>query len=167
MNELQPYIFGAITLAGLIYFVFSLLGGDQGIGDFGDADGGFGGMIGAAFLAVFGVIGLLGTLSGWNLIVTLIAAIVIGVLMGRLVMAILRLVMNQQTPSIAPEDLVGMIARVTIDTPAGKTGEAIMDSPHVTKFPVRETSGAALKRGDQVEVIDFNSGILYVKRKRT
>jgi membrane-bound ClpP family serine protease len=167
MSDLLPYIFGAITLAGLIYFAFSLVGGgDQSIGGFGDTDGGFGCMILAAFLSVFGVIGLLGTLSGWNLILTLVAAIAIGLLIGRLIMAILRFVMNQQTPTIVSEDLIGMIARVTIDTPAGKTGEAIMDNPHVSKFPVRETSGAELKRGDQVEVVDFSSGILYVKRKR-
>ena len=174
MNDMLPYIFGAITLAGVIYFAFSILfGGDHGLGDalnldaigLGDADGGFGCMIIAAFMSVFGVIGLLGTLSGWNLLMTLVAAAAIGVLMGRLVKAFLRLIMAQQTASISPEDLIGMVARVTIDTPAGKTGEAIMDSAHVTKFPVRETSGAALNRGDQVEVVDTNNGILYVKRK--
>lgn len=175
MDEMLPYIFGAITLVSVIYFIFAiLLGGDDGIGEilhidiggFGDTDGGFGCLIIAAFMSVFGVVGLMGTLSGWNLLVTLIAAGVVGALVGRVVMAIMRLVMSQQTPSIAPEDLIGMIARVTIDTPAGKTGEAIMDSEHVSKFPVRETSGAALKRGDQVEVVDSSEGVLYVKRKR-
>ncbi|MCC6804555.1 MAG: hypothetical protein IT319_16850 [Anaerolineae bacterium] len=176
MTELLPYIFGAITLAGVIYFIFSILtGGDNGIADalpvdfdaLGDGDGNFGCLIVAAFLSVFGVVGLLGTLSGWNLLMTLVAAVAIGALVGRGIMAVLRLVMRQQTASIAPENLVGMIARVTIDTPAGKTGEAILDTTDVAKFPVRETSGAELKRGDQVEVVDFNSGILYVKRKRT
>lgn len=166
MNDLLPYIFGAITLAGIIYFAFSLFVGDH---DFsvGDTDGGFAGLILAAFLSVFGVVGLLGTLSGWNLILTLGAALAVGLLMGRVIIAILRLVMRQQTAPIVAEDLIGTFARVTIDSPAGKTGEAMVEEPHVTKFPVRETSGAELKRGDQVEVVDFSNGILYVKRKRT
>lgn len=166
MNDLLPYIFGAITLAGLIYLAFSLFVGDHDF-DIGDTDGGFGCLILAAFLSVFGVVGLLGTLSGWNLIMTLVAAVAIGLLMGRLIRVILRFVMRQQTPPIVAEDLIGTFARVTIDTPAGKTGEAMVEEPHVSKFPVRETSGVELKRGDQVEVVDFNNGILYVKRKRT
>lgn len=168
MTDLLPYIFGAITLAGIIYLVFSLfVGGTDFDLPIGDTDGGFTGLLVAAFLSVFGVVGLLGTLSGWNLIMTLVAAVAIGLLMGRLVMMLLRFVMRQQTSPIVAENLIGTFARVTIDTPAGKTGEAMVEEPHVSKFPVRETSGVELKRGDQVEVVDFNNGILYVKRKRT
>lgn len=166
MSDLLPYLFGALTLAGLIYLVFSLFVGDTDLA-IGDTDGGFTGLLVAAFLAVFGVIGLLGTLSGWNLIMTLVAAAAIGLLMGRLIMAILCFVMRQQTAPIVAEDLIGTSARVTIDTPAGKTGEAMVEEPHVSKFAIRETSGAELKRGDQVEVVDVNNGVLYVKRKRT
>lgn len=164
------FIFAALTLASVIYFVISLLtGGESGLLEgldiqvFGDNN--FGCMVLAAFGAIFGAVGLLGTLSGWNLLVTLVAAAAIGVLAGRLALSTLRFVMGQESETIAARDLVGMNARVTIDTPEGKTGEAIMEGVDVSKYPVREVNGGALKRGDQVEVIEFSGGILYVKRK--
>ncbi|MEZ4671616.1 MAG: hypothetical protein R3E39_27245 [Anaerolineae bacterium] len=59
------------------------------------------------------------------------------------------------------------MAKVTIDVPEGKTGEVIIEGKFVQRYPVKETSGAALRRGDQVEVVDINGGILYVKKKRS
>ncbi len=168
MNILT-FIFAALTLAGVIYFVASLVLGDSGLLEGVDipfvGQEQFGCMILAAFGAIFGAVGLLGTLSGWNLLVTLVAAAAIGILAGRLALVVLRFVMGQESATIGVRDLIGMDARMTIETPAGKTGEAIIEGVDVVKYPAREVDGGALHRGDQVQVVNFSGGILYVKRK--
>lgn len=181
--NLTPYLFGAITLAGVLYFVYSLVFGEMGgdhaadahidvdthIGGDTHGDGGeFGCMIVAAFLAAFGAVGLLGSLSGWNMLVTLVAAVVFGAVIGRGVMSLLRFVVRQQGTEVSNiESLVGSTARITIDTPAGKTGEAIIEEGYVAKYPVREAGNNPLTRGDYVEIVEIRNGTLYVKKKRT
>lgn len=160
------WIFAALTVVGVLYFAVSLFFG-------GDADTGMddGGEIGctliAAFFAVFGAIGLLGVLSSWSLPVTLVVAAVAGVVIGRGLMAAMRLVIRQQSTTVTrDQDLIGSSARVTIDTPEGRTGEALLEGETVGKYPVREINGAALHRNDHVDVVDVHGGILLVKRKR-
>ena len=82
-------------------------------------------------------------------------------------MTLLRFVYNQQSTSVySSSDLIGMSARVTIDSPAGKTGEAIVEHGEVRKYSIQEINGAALKRGDTVEILEADSHILKVKKKR-
>lgn len=175
MTDLTPYIFGAITLVGVIYFLFNLFFGDTDadfdLGDGGadaDGDGDFGMMIVAAFLAAFGAFGLLGTLSNWGLPLTLAVAVVAGLLIGRGALALLRVVVRQQSTAVTDNDLlIGASGRVTIDTPAGTTTEVIIEDGYVTKYAAREVDNHALSRGDHVDVVNVENGTLYVKKKRT
>ncbi|MFO7322079.1 MAG: hypothetical protein DIU68_010130 [Chloroflexota bacterium] len=172
LTDLTPYIFGAITLAGVLYFLYSIIFGEVS-GDGGpdlevaDDAGKFGCTIIAAFLAAFGAVGLLGTLSNWGLPLTLGASVVFGLVIGRIIMAVLAYVVRQQsTERHRIDDLIGVSARVTIDTPAGATGEAMVETAYVSKYPVRDVTNSPLSRGDYVEVVDVRDGTLYVKKKR-
>jgi membrane-bound ClpP family serine protease len=165
-NNTLTWVFGAITLLSMGYFAFSVFTNADDIGDFGEGE--FGLTIVAAFFAMFGAMGLLGLLSGWSVLVTLVVALVVGLVSGRVVMGILRFVKRQQSEE-NPEkinDLIGKSARITIDSPEGKTGEAIIEANFVLKYPVKEINNEALQRGDTVEIVDTASGILYVKKKR-
>ena len=170
------WIFAALTVVGMLYFLTSLIfGGD--LGDFGldlgidfgfgggDTDGGFGAMLVAAFLSGFGAIGLIGRLSDWNLLTTLLFAAVVGLVLGRAVVSLLKFVVSQQSESIRDENLIGSNARVTIDVPAGKTGEAILEGTSVEKHTIRAVDDdEALSKGDSVTVVNIQNGILYVRK---
>lgn len=166
------WIFGLMTLVGVVYFLFTILSGNDLFGDIDlpglDVADGFGCTILAVFLAGFGSIGLLGVSSGWSIVTTVIAALVFGLVLGRLAVGLLRFVFRQQSGAIVEREghLIGVHARVTIDSPEGKTGEAMIEGEHVEKYPIKEINGAALRRGDNVEVVEINGGILYVKKKR-
>jgi hypothetical protein len=165
MDSVASWIFAAFTLAGVAYFLFVILTGDLSDG-MGDSE--FGLMLAAAFAAGFGAFGLLGTLSGWSLPVTLLTAAVFGYALGKFAMWLLRAVMRQQTTNSIPtrHALVGLSGRATIDSAAGKIGEAMLEGgAHVTRSAVKEVNGAALKRGDLVQVVSVESGLLYVKKK--
>lgn len=182
-------IFGIIMLVGLAYLLLMIAGGggeslDLGMDgvlessplgglfglespDAGEA-GGLGCGVIAAFLAGFGAVGLTGTLAGWNALVILGAALAFGLVLGRLVIGLLRFVIAQQgTRVFSSDDLIGLSGRVTIDSPAGKTGEVILEGEQVLKYPVKEVNDAPLKRGDIVEVVDIDGRFLRVKKKRT
>jgi membrane protein implicated in regulation of membrane protease activity len=166
MDGILPYIFAAITLAGVLYFLYSLfIGGDIDGADVGDGE--FTLMIAAAFAAGFGAVGLLGTLSGWALLTTLIVALVFGIILGRVVLSVLRYVMRQQSTSVSHIDhLIGTSARVTIEAPKGAISEAMVEGEYVQKYAVKEVNGAALHRGDVVEVVNAEGSLLFVKKKR-
>lgn len=175
MGNLLPYIFAAITLIGVLYFLYSLFFGADGadsldIGDtLGDAsgDGEFTMLLAASFASIFGAIGLLGTLSQWNLLVTLVVAIVAGLAIGRGVMTLLRFVRRQESTHVDNvERLIGSSGRVTIDSPAGAVSEAMLEGEYVHKYAIREVNSAQLQRGDVVEVVDVDNSLLYVKKKR-
>lgn len=167
-----PWVFAAMTLIGVLYFMFTIFTGSDVLGDvhvpgldFGD---GFGFTVLAVFFAGFGSIGLLGSLAGWGLGMTLIAALIFGLVLGRAALWLLRWVFKQQSGAIVNRetDLLGVSGRVTIEVPEGKTGEVMIEGQFVQRYPIKEMNGVALKRGDQVEVVDMNGGILYVKKKR-
>jgi membrane protein implicated in regulation of membrane protease activity len=168
-----PYIFAAITLAGVLYFLYSLFFGgnsvdelDLDLGD-GSGEGNFTLLVGAAFASIFGAVGLLGTLSGWNFLLTLVIAIALGLGIGRAVLALLRFVMRQQAAQVNRRDeLIGSSGRVTIETAAGMISEAMIDGSTIDKHAIKEINDAALHRGDVVEVVDVDTSVLYVKKKR-
>lgn len=180
-------IFGVIMLIGIGYLLLMILGG---VGDAFNMDGalestgldalfgvdspdvgevsGLGCSAIAAFLAGFGAVGLTGTLAGWNIFVIAAVSIGFGYGLGRGVAALLRYVRAQQSTRIfSSEDLLGMPARVTIDSPAGKTGEALIEGEQILKYPIKEVTGAALKRGDIVEVVNIEGRFLQVKKKHS
>lgn len=177
MTDLMPYIFGAITLVGVLYFAYSIIFGELADadadadvdfgGDVTDGDAHFGMTIVAAFLASFGAFGLLGTLSAWSLPLTLAVAVVAGLLIGRGALVLLRWVVRQQSTNVTGNDaLIGTSGRVTIDAPAGTTTEIIIEDGYVTKYAAREVDNHALSRGDHVDVVNIENGTLYVKKKR-
>ncbi|MBI5671067.1 MAG: hypothetical protein HZC41_23985 [Chloroflexi bacterium] len=180
-------VFGLIMLVGIVYLLLMIVGG---IGDAFNVDGalessgldaifgldspdvsevsGLGCSVIAAFLAGFGAVGLTGTLAGWNTVVILGVALAFGYALGRGVTALLGYVKAQQSSRVfSSQDLVGMPARVTIDSPAGKTGEVLIEGEQILKYPVKEINGAALKRGDIVEVTEIEGRFLHVKKKRS
>lgn len=181
-------IFLAIMLLGVLYLLLMIFSGLGHVLDFGldgllegtgidalfgldtaDADeiSGVGCSIIAAFLAGFGAVGLTGSLLNWSLPLIIIMALLFGVLVGRLGLRALRFVYAQQSTAVySAQNLIGLSARITIDSPAGKTGEALIESGHILKYPVKEVSGVALKRGDTVEVVDVQGRFLHVKKKR-
>ena len=180
-------LFGIIMLVGVAYLLLMILGG---LGDAFNMDGalestgldalfgvdspevgevsGLGCSAIAAFLAGFGAVGLTGVLAGWNMIVIVAVSIAFGYGLGRGVVALLRYVRAQQSTTVfSNRDLLGMPARVTIDSPAGKTGEVLIEGEQILKYPVKEVNGAALKRGDFVEIVDIEGRFLLVKKKRS
>lgn len=170
--NLTPYIFGAITLVGVLYFAYNiifggLIDGDVDLSIDPDADANFGTTIVAAFLAAFGAFGLLGTLSSWDMLLTLVVAVLAGALIGRAALVVLRYVVRQQSTVITGNDaLIGSSARVTIDSKAGTTAQVMVEDGYVNTYAAREVDNLALKRGDHVEIINVENGTLYVKKKR-
>ncbi len=171
----MEYLFGGIMLAGLVYLVLMIVGlGDsldfEVSGFLGienpDAEGIGCGAI-AAFMAGFGALGLTGTLMGWNPIGTLLTAVLIGLIIARISMSLLRFVYRQQSKPItfSAHDLVGKVAHATIDSAPGTTGEVLVEAGELHKYPVKEVDGAALKRGDQVLVVDIEGRFLRVKKQ--
>lgn len=178
-------IFGGIMLAGLAYLVLMIIGGfgdgpDLGIEGALDATGmdaifgvesdiaGLGCSVLATFMAGLGAVGLTGTLSGWNPLAILLGAVVGGWLLARLAAVVLRFVYRQQSAPVtfSDQDLIGQSARVTIDSAPNTTGEVLIEADTILKYPVQEITGAALKRGDLVDIVDVSGRYLRVKKKR-
>lgn len=173
MDALIPWIFAAVMLVGVLYLLVNIIfsGGDTDIDAdhfLGDSEGeGVGCSAISAFMAGFGAMGLLGALSGWNILVSIGVALIFGLLLGRVVIAVLRLVYRQQsTALITPEELIGSFVRVTVNTPAGKTGEGLVEGAYRMKYPIRDIHNTPLQKGDYVEVVEVREGRLYVKKKR-
>lgn len=186
------WIFAAIMTLGVTYLLFSIVvgglfdfdldvdadidididldvdGGLDGIGADGSEARGLGCSTISAFLAGFGSVGLLGSLSGFPLIVSIIAGLIFGIIVGRLVMAALRFVMRQQSNDLlTTRSLIGSEARITVNIPAGKIGEALVESDSLIKYATKAVNDdVELKKGDYVEVVDIQQGRIYVKKKR-
>ncbi|MDX1995275.1 MAG: hypothetical protein SF029_23025 [bacterium] len=161
--------FAILTILSVLYFLGSILLGDlfesAGI-EVGDSELSL--TVVAAFQAVFGAVGLIGVRADWNLWLTLAIAAASGVLMGRVVMLVLRTVLRQQSTDVTHKaDLIGHSGRVTINSPAGTTGEIMVDDGgYVGKLAVKEINDAELQRGDTVEILDEQGGVFLVKKKR-
>ncbi|HLV35617.1 MAG TPA: hypothetical protein VKY59_10910 [Spirillospora sp.] len=181
-------LFLIIMLVGLLYLLLMIFGGAVTVMDIdidsalestgldtvfgldsagGSEAGGLGCGVIAVFLAGFGAVGLTGSIGGWNPLAMLVAAVLFGWLLGRAVVALLRFVYAQQSTDVfRSETLIGQSARVTIDSPAGKIGEAMVEEGEIRKYPIKEMNGLALQRGDTVEIVDINGRFLRVKKKR-
>ena len=172
-------IFGLGALY-LLLMIFSGLGDALDINlNFGDTDlsgtdslgeaTGIGLNVIASFMVAFGAIGLSGSLAGWHLGVILVVATSVGYIVARLLSRFIRFIYAQQSDTIeSSQRLVGMMARVTINSPAGKTGEAIIEGDqHITKYAVREVDNLPLSRGDRVQVISLTGRLLNVKKKHS
>lgn len=181
-------LFGAILLMGVAYLMLMILSGIGHSTDFGvdglmhdlhldalfglDMDGageatGIGCSVIAAFMAGFGAVGLTATRLGWPVLIVLIVSLGLGYLLAFAVARFMRFVMaSQSTERFSIQELVGVNARVTINTPSGETGEVMIESGQMLKFAVREINGAELKRGDVVTIVDVDGTQLRVKKKQ-
>jgi membrane-bound ClpP family serine protease len=193
---LVPWIFAAIMAGGVTFLLISIFLGDFAdldadvdvdIGGI-DVDGALDGLVGdivgdadvaegrnlgcmviAAFLTGFGAMGLLGSLAEWSVLVSVLAGLAFGLIFGRSTAAVLRFVVRQESTDLLTTDkLVGAFARITINTPAGRIGEAIVEGESLIKYPVKAVSDdVELKKGDYVEIVEVRQGRLYVKKKRS
>ncbi len=174
-----PWIFVAIMTIGVTYLLISIVFG--GLIDFDgdiDIDGaldateseatGLGCSVISAFLSGFGSVGLLGSLSGLSLIGSIIAGVIFGVIVGKLFTTVMQYVLRQQSNDLlTTQSLIGKMARITVDIPAGQTGEALVESESLIKYAVKAVSDEVeLKKGDYVEIIDVHDGRIFVKKKR-
>lgn len=162
---------------GAIYLLLMLLGGIGAVFDFDfnfgegtDSTGeflGIGGNVIASFLVGFGAVGLAGSLAEWNPLIVLAVAIFFGYVIGRIIAHLIGFFYAQQSDTVASSEvLVGLMAQVTINSPAGKIGEAIVENDGRRKFPIREVANMPLQRGDHVQIIAIDGHILNVKKKR-
>lgn len=178
-----PYLFGGILAFGVVYiFAILLLGGlgdvDLGVDadvDFGsdaDVSGGDGDAVGislnviAAFCVGVGAMGLVASLNDWSVLLTALSSVLFGALLGRFFQVALRFVLRQQHNGLLTEDrLVGAPGRVTVDTPAGRFGEALIDAEERIKYPVKHFAGESLEKGDAIVVMDVDGGRLLVRKQ--
>lgn len=119
----------------------------------------------AAFLSVFGATGLVTTVLELPALLGVLFAAAVGVLVGRATGAIFRMVLRQQSADVRGETVkIGMEARMTVNTPPGHIGEALIESETVQKFPAQSADGDALTKGDLVAVVNIRDGRLIVRK---
>lgn len=176
--------FAAVMTAGVVFLLFSIFFGevadidadvdvdidvdgglDLDVGDGTEARG-LGCTVIAAGMAGFGSVGLMGSLAGWTLLYTVIVAVAFGLLFGRSTMAILNWVVRQQSNDLmTTQSLIGLEARITVDTPPGQIGEAMVQADSIIKYPVRALDETVmLHKGDVVRVYDVVNGRLVVSK---
>lgn len=188
-----PLLFGGFLTAGVVYILAILflggLVGDAGLdidADFGgvdadigadfsaDIDGGGseGEVVGislnviAAFCVGLGAIGLVASLNDWSVYLTFLSSTLFGLFLGRFFQKMLQFVLRQQHSGlIKTASLVGVQARVTVNTPAGKLGEGLLEEPERMKYPIKHILDEPLQKGDIVIVIEVQSGRLLVRKK--
>lgn len=154
-ESLVPDLDGALDAVGL----------DGILGLDGAEATGLGCSVIAVFMAVAGAVGLVASHAGWSFILTLLVALAVGMVMARGASGVLRYVYAGQFTAVrSSEHLIGQIARVTVAAPAGQTGEAMIETGEVVRHAIRELDGAALERGDQVEIVDIKGHYLIVRR---
>lgn len=184
LMETAPFIYGAFLTAGGVYILANLflggLGADADFGgadvdfdfdmdgsaDAGDAEGvGISLNVIAAFCVGFGAVGLAGTLAEWSLLLTLLVALFMGLLVGRAFQKAMAFVLRQEGGVVINENsLMGTIARVTVPTPAGKMGEALIEEPERIKYTIRNIVDEPLAKGDKVRVVGVDEGRLRVQK---
>lgn len=120
----------------------------------------------AAFMAGFGGIGFTATRAGWPALVALVVAIAVGYVLGFAVARLMRVaILSQSTERFSSQDLIGHSARVTIHTPPGATGEAMIEDGQVVRYAIREVNGVELNRGDLVVIVAVEGNQLRVRKQ--
>ena len=179
-------IYFAMVIAGLIYAVGLLLlgefgGGDGDAGDVGadGADGGvdfgdadlqiFSPITAATFVTVFGATGLVCTIGldmdpRLSLVVAAVAggtlSLIVAYIYGRV------LVEMHGTTEISHEDMIGVIAQVTIPIPANGLGEVRLEvKRELISRPARSSDNTDIARGTTVVVEDIVPGAVIVRPK--
>jgi hypothetical protein len=121
----------------------------------------------AAFLLWFGGAGWLMTrYTAWQLLQTLSASILMGLVGASIVFAFVAKVLVAHDKSLDPADyeMVGTMGRVSSPVRAGGTGEMIFTQQgRRCGVPVRSETGGSLARDVEVVVTRFEKGIAYVR----
>ena len=178
INELIPFapmLFGGILLAGGAYIILVMLLGGSGDIDLDidasadvDASGEAVGLslnVLAAFAVGVGTVGFLASLSDWSWFLTLLSSLLFGAILGRILQVLLNFVMRNQGGDVIKEiDLLGVEVRVTVDIPAGKIGEGMIEEPERMKYAIRNIDDEPLNKGDIARVIDIKDGRLFVRK---
>lgn len=171
---LSPWLPGLLLIVGVGYLLINLLIGELDFGaDVGlDAametgDGALG--IGCNVIAVFcvgsGALGVVGALSAWNPILTILLSLLLGLILGRIFQKFLQFAMQQQSNDPLTKDkLIGLTARVTVNVPAGKMGEALVEEVERMKYTIKNVADVPLQKGDMVRIIDVQAGRLLVRK---
>lgn len=178
INELIPFapmLFGGILLAGGAYIILvMLLGGSADLEIDIDASAdidasseavGLSLNVLAAFAVGVGTVGFLASLSNWSWLLTLLSSLLFGAILGRILQILLNFAMRNQGGEVIKEtDLLGTEVRVTVDIPAGKIGEGMIEEPERMKYAIRNIDDEPLNKGDIARVIDIKDGRLFVRK---
>lgn len=187
-----PYLFGSILTVGVVYIVaIMFLGGvaetgldidadidigvdadvggldaDASSGDAGGESIGISLNVIAAFCVGLGTMGLIAALNDWSVLLTLLSSLLFGAFLGRFFQVAMNFVLRQQGGEvITSSSLIGISARITVNTPAGHYGEALIEEPERMKYAVKHIHDKPLAKGDIVVVINVEAGRLYVKKE--
>ncbi len=180
INDALDALFLGCFLFGLLFAVVSLLLGvadleiGAGLLEGGDGDAGGNGGFGPinvstllAFAAWFGGIGYLARNGfGWVSVLSLVVAVVGGLVGAALIYQFLVRVVAPADKALDPADyrLPGTLARVTSSIRSGSTGEIVYEQAgfrHVSAARARD--GSAIGRGTEVVVLEAERGIALVE----
>ncbi len=190
INTVLPFaevLFSAMLALGTVYILATLLLGGVGdvdaeidadfdfgtdadvdvSGDGGDTDEALGISINvlAAFSVGVGAMGLVASLNDWSVLLTVLSSLLFGLLLGRFFQVSMGWLLRQQGGDVqSAVSLIGLKARVTVDTPAGSLGEALIEEPERMKYTIQHLQDAPLNKGDTVQVVEVEGSRLKVRR---
>jgi membrane protein implicated in regulation of membrane protease activity len=119
----------------------------------------------AAFSVGVGAMGLVASLNDWSVLLTVLASLLFGLLLGRFFQVTMTWVLRQQGGDVRSSvSLVGLRARVTVDTPAGSLGEALIEEPERMKYTIEHLKDEPLEKGETVQVVEVEGSRLKVRR---
>jgi membrane protein implicated in regulation of membrane protease activity len=171
---LSPWIPGILLVVGVGYLLINLLIGEFDLGidlgldaaiDAGDGALGIGCNVIAVFCVGAGALGIVGSLAAWNPILTILLSLLLGLIVGRIFQKFLQFAMQQQSNDPLTKDkLIGLTARVTVNVPAGKIGEALVEEVERIKYAIKNVDNLPLQKGDMVLIVDVQAGRLLVRK---
>jgi membrane protein implicated in regulation of membrane protease activity len=119
----------------------------------------------AAFSVGVGAMGLVASLNDWSVLLTVLASLLFGLLLGRFFQVVMTWILRQQGGDVrSAVSLVGLRARVTVDTPAGSLGEALIEEPERMKYTIEHLQDEPLEKGETVQVVEVEGSRLKVRR---
>jgi len=117
-----------------------------------------------AFLMGFGGVGYVSTRFGLVFyLAALPLAIVGGVAVATLIFRFMRFLKRGELP-MAPTSYVGLVGTLTVGIRQGGTGEMVYSQHGSRKVTAaRSISGAPIQKGDEVVVLRYEQGVVYVQ----
>lgn len=178
INAVIPFaqtFFLTILVVGVAYILISLFFGGLGeldidIGELGTGDAsadalGLSLSAISAFCVGLGAVGTVASLNNWSFIVTILVSLLFGLILGRFLQSLLRFALRQEGGDvIKTNDIIGSVARITVNIPAGRLGEGMIEEPQRMKNAVKNIDEAPLQKGDKVVVIDIDGSRWLVRK---